>query len=183
MADGKVTGIKSGENTATAPIVICDPSYAPNDNLKPTGRVIRAVCLMDHTIPNTGDAPSVQLILPSKQTKRHNDIYISMVSNSHLICAKGYYVAMVSTMVETDQPESEIQEAMKLLGPVLDMFVSVSTIYEPFEDGKNSGLWISKSYDPSSHFEMASENILEIYEKLSGEKLDLNIEPDEDEDY
>ena len=26
-ADGKVTGIRSGENTATAPLVICDPSY------------------------------------------------------------------------------------------------------------------------------------------------------------
>ena len=57
---------------------------------------------MDHPIPNTGDAPSVQLIVPAKQTGRHGDIYISMVSNSHLICAKGYFVAMVSTMVETD---------------------------------------------------------------------------------
>ena len=183
MADGKVTGIRSGENTATAPLVICDPSYAPNANLKPVGKVIRAICLMDHTIPNTGDAPSIQLIIPSKQTGRHNDIYVSMISNSHLICAKGYFVAMVSTMVESDQPEQEIDAAMKLLGPVLDMFVSVSTVYEPFEDGKNSGLWISKSYDPSSHFEEASVDILQIYEKLTGEKLDLNIEPDEDEDY
>jgi hypothetical protein len=31
---------------------------------------------------------------------------------------------------------------------------------------------------------MASEDILEIYEKIVGEKLDLNIEaPDDDEDY
>ena len=59
MSEGKVTGIKSGENTATAPLVICDPSYAPQDALKPTGKVIRAICLMDHTIPNTGDAPSI----------------------------------------------------------------------------------------------------------------------------
>lgn len=125
MEEGKVVGIKSGDQTATAPMVICDPSYAPSDTLKPTGRVIRAICLMDHTIPNTGDAPSVQLIVPAKQTNRHGDIYISMVSNSHLICAKGYFVAMVSTMVETDQPEAEIEPAMKLLGPVLDMFVSV----------------------------------------------------------
>jgi Rab GDP dissociation inhibitor len=72
---------------------------------------------------------------------------------------------------------------MALLGPVLDMFVSVTTLHEPLEGGQNSGLWVSKSYDPSSHFEMASEDILQIYEKLSGEKLDLNIEPDEDEDY
>jgi len=45
-------------------------------------------------------------------------------------------------------------------------------------------LFISKSYDPSSHFEVASNDILEIYERITGEKLDMNIEPDEeDEDY
>jgi Rab GDP dissociation inhibitor len=106
-----------------------------------------------------------------------------MVSNSHLICAKGYYVAMVSTMVETSQPEAEIEPAMKLLGPILDMFVSVNTIYAPMETGETSGMWITKSYDPSSHFEEASVDILSVYEKLTGETLDLNIEPDEDEDY
>ena len=43
------------------------------------------------------------------------------------------------------------------------MFVSVDTLYDPLEDGKDTGLWISKSYDPSSHFEIASIDILEIY--------------------
>ena len=63
------------------------------------------------------------------------------------------------------------------------MFVTVSQLSEPLEDGQNSNLWISKSYDPSSHFELASQDILDIYEKITGEKLDMNIEPDEDEDY
>lgn len=59
------------------------------------------------------------------------DTYISMVSYSHLICASGYYVAIVSGTVETDAPEAEIQPALDLLGDILDMFVSVSTIFEP----------------------------------------------------
>ena len=104
-----------------------------------------------------------------------------MVSYAHLICGQGYYVAMVPTMVESSTPEQEIQPALNLLGPILDMFVSVSTVYEPLEDGKTSNVWISKSYDPSSHFEVASEDILQIYEKITGEKLDLNIEPDDEE--
>lgn len=54
-----------------------------------------------------------------------------MVSYSHLICASGYYVAIVSGTVETDAPEAEIQPALDLLGDILDMFVSVSTIFEP----------------------------------------------------
>ena len=37
MEGGKAVGIKSGEDTAKAPIVICDPSYAPESMLKPTG--------------------------------------------------------------------------------------------------------------------------------------------------
>jgi len=180
---GKAIGIKSGDDKAEAPIVICDPSYAPENMLKPTGKVIRAICLLDHPIPGTNDLPSVQVIIPAKQLNRHNDTYISMVSYAHQICAQGYYVAMVSTMVETDKPEEEIQPALGFLGSILDMFVSVSTVYEPLESGKDSNVWITKSYDPSSHFEVASEDILQVYERLTGEKLDLNIEPDEDEEY
>jgi Rab GDP dissociation inhibitor len=107
-----------------------------------------------------------------------------MVSSSHQICANGIFVAMVSTTVETGDPELEIKPALDLLGPILEKFVSVSTQFEPLEDGKHSNLWITKSYDPSSHFEIASQDILEIYEKIVGEKLDLNIEPEDDgEDY
>lgn len=36
-ADGKVTGIKSGDDHAKAPIVICDPSYTTDDKLIPKG--------------------------------------------------------------------------------------------------------------------------------------------------
>jgi len=105
-----------------------------------------------------------------------------MVSYSHLICAKGIHVAMVSTTVESDEPEAEIKTALDLLGPSLEMFVNVTTNYSPLESGKESNLWITKSYDPSSHFEIASEDILHIYEQIVGEKLDLNIDPSEDEE-
>jgi Rab GDP dissociation inhibitor len=88
---------------------------------------------------------------------------------------------MVSTAVETNTPEQEIQPAIALLGPILEMFVSVSVLYDPLEDGKSNNLWITKSYDPSSHFEVASNDILDIYQRLTGEKLDLNIEADDEE--
>lgn len=88
---------------------------------------------------------------------------------------------MVSTAVETNQPEQEIQTAISLLGPILEMFVSVATLYDPLDDGKLNNLWITKSYDPSSHFEVASNDILDVYQRLTGEKLDLNIEADDEE--
>ena len=63
----KVCGIKSGGESAKAPIVICDPSYVSGLNkVKATAKVVRAICIMDHPIPHTGDAASCQVILPQK---------------------------------------------------------------------------------------------------------------------
>lgn len=129
--------------------------------MKATGKVIRAICLLNHAIPHTNDAQSIQIILPAKQLNKKTDTYISMVSYSHLICANGFYVAIVSGTVETDTPEQEIQPALDLLGDILDMFVSVSTVSEAVDDTvAQAGLWVTSSYDATSHFESASEEIL-----------------------
>ena len=106
-----------------------------------------------------------------------------MVSSAHAVCGQGLYIATISTIVETDQPEQEIQPAINLIGEIMEIFVTVSQLFDPLEDGKDSNLWITRSYDPSSDFEVASEDILNIYERIMGEKLDMNIEPDDDEDY
>ena len=63
---GKATGIRVGDDIATAPLIICDPSYVKPEKLKKTGQIIRAICLMNHPIPNTKDAASIQIILPAK---------------------------------------------------------------------------------------------------------------------
>jgi Rab GDP dissociation inhibitor len=63
---GKVKGVRSGENMALAPIVICDPSYTTDDRLMPKEKVIRAICLLDHPIPETNDAASCQIIIPAR---------------------------------------------------------------------------------------------------------------------
>ena len=62
------------------------------------------------------------------QVKRKSDIYVSLVSFTHQVAAKGWFIAMVSTTVETDNPEMEIKPGLDLLGPVHQKFVSVSKI-------------------------------------------------------
>jgi Rab GDP dissociation inhibitor len=58
--NGKIVGVRSGEGVAKAPLVICDPSYVRDlKKTKVTGRVIRAICILDHPIPNTENALSV----------------------------------------------------------------------------------------------------------------------------
>ena len=110
------------------------------------------------------------------------DIYITMVSYAHAVCANGLRIAIISTTVETEDPEKEIQPAIDLLGGVLEMFVSVSDIHEPTHDPAAENLYISKSYDATSHFETSSKDVLAMYEAITGEKLDLNIQPPEDDE-
>jgi len=63
-----------------------------------------------------------------------------MVSSAHAVCAKGLFIAMISTTVETENAENEIRPALDLLGDVLEMFISVHDIYEPTDDGKASNV-------------------------------------------
>lgn len=118
--EGKVIGVKTAEGVARAKQVICDPSYAKS-KAKKIGSVVRAICLLNHPIPGTADADSVQIVIPQNQIGRKHDVYVACVSSAHMVCAKDYYLAIVSTIVETDKPaEMEIQEGLKLLGPIVD---------------------------------------------------------------
>jgi len=61
--DGKVTGVRSGDQLAKCSMVVCDPSYINKcgikNKVKSVGKVVRAICILDHPIPNTKDIPSV----------------------------------------------------------------------------------------------------------------------------
>lgn len=50
------------------------------DRLKHKGKVIRCICLLDHPLPNTKNMPSVQVIIPQRQTGRKSDIYVPFLA-------------------------------------------------------------------------------------------------------
>jgi len=129
---------------------------------------------MDHPVPNTKDALSTQIIIPQKQVNRNSDIYISMVSYTHQVAAKGWFIAMVSTTVETNKPEAEIKPALDLLGPIKQKFLTVSDYYGPKDDGRESNLFISKSYDATTHFETTCLDVLDVYRRGTGEDFDFS---------
>lgn len=169
---GRVVGVRSGQEMARCKQVYCDPSYAPV-RVRKVGQVIRAVCLLHHTIPNTNDAQSCQIIIPQKQVNRNSDIYVSMVSHSNVVAAKNWYIAIVSTTIETSSPETEIQPALQLLGPISQKFVMISDMYEPLDDGRESQIFISKSYDATSHFETTCDDVLDIFQRGTGQQFDF----------
>jgi Rab GDP dissociation inhibitor len=174
--NGKVVGVKGPQGLAKCSTVICDPTYALRcglkDRVKYVDKIIRCICILDHPLPGTENIPSVQIILPQRQLKRKNDIYIMMVSAVHCICKKEYYVAIVSTTVETNNPEQEIQPGLDLIGKIKEKFVTISERYVPATKSTD-GLFISETFDATSHFENETETVLRLYTEITGKQLDL----------
>jgi hypothetical protein len=68
---GAAVGVSSAGETARCKFVVGDASYFPGKT-RVSSRVVRAVCIMSHPVPNTNNAHSAQIILPQKQTGRQS---------------------------------------------------------------------------------------------------------------
>lgn len=170
--NGVAVGVRSGDEKATAKQIICDPSYA-KEKVKATGKVVRAICFLKSPIPNTSDSDSVQIVIPQNELSRQHDVYVASVSSNHAVCPKDTYLAIVSTIVETEDPVKEIQAGLDLLGPIHDKFITISDIEEPTTDGVSDQVFVSKSYDASSHFESVCDDVKSIYKRMTGSELVL----------
>lgn len=106
-----------------------------------------------------------------------------MVSAAHNVCRAGLYLAICSATIETNDPQAELKPALDLLGECLDTFISISDLHEPTNDSKAEGLFVTSSYDATSHFETSGQDIIDMYEQIVGEKLVFNIQPGEEDEY
>ncbi|EPE03423.1 rab gdp-dissociation inhibitor [Ophiostoma piceae UAMH 11346] len=178
--DGKAVGIKATmangddkvEFETKAKFIIGDPSYFA-DKVKVVGHVLRAICILKHPLASTNDSDSCQLIIPQSQVGRQNDIYIACVSSAHNVCPKGYWIAIVSTIAETSANHHlELQPGLDRLGKIEEQFVGAPIpLYEPVSDGTDDNIFISKSYDATSHFETTTDDVKSIYRRCTGEEL------------
>ncbi|KAF1987409.1 rab GTPase activator [Aulographum hederae CBS 113979] len=180
---GKAVGIKAtmkergdeGEGMkfeTKAGKILADPSYFPG-KVQVVGHLLKAICILNHPIANTQDSDSLQLIIPQSQVGRKHDIYIAVVSSAHNVCPKGYYIAIVSTIAESSANHHlELQPGFERLGRIEEKFMGPAIpLYEPLESGMNDGVFISKSYDATSHFETTTEDVRDIYRRAQGEEL------------
>lgn len=159
-------------DTAKCKMVVGDPGYFP-EKVKKVGQVVRAICFMDHPIPNTSDSYSAQIILPQKQLNRQSDIYVLSCSFAHNVAGKNTWIASVCTTVETSDPESELGPGLALLGSIKEKFVKVSDVFAPKEDGQKDKCFISCGYDATTHFETTMVDVLDMYTRITGKVLDL----------
>lgn len=165
--------------------IIADPSYFPKKT-STTGHLLKAICVLNHPIQGTDNSDSVQLIIPQSQVGRKNgkpnsphpapmppqnepqpltrnpDIYIAVVSSAHNVCPKGYYIAIVSTIAETSSNQHlELQPGLDRLGKIEEKFMGKPIpLFEPTESGNQDGVFISRSYDATSHFETTTGELM-----------------------
>jgi Rab GDP dissociation inhibitor len=75
---GKVSGIKAtmkdregeGMNFETkCSMIVADPSYFP-DKVRPSGHLLKAICVLNHPVDKTDNSDSLQLIIPQSQVGR-----------------------------------------------------------------------------------------------------------------
>ncbi|KAI1090135.1 rab GDP-dissociation inhibitor [Rostrohypoxylon terebratum] len=178
--NGKATGIKATMTgiepemkfETKAKLILGDPSYFPQ-KVKVVGHVLKAICVLKHPLAGTSECDSCQLIIPQSQVGRKNDIYIACVSSAHNVCPKGYYIAIVSTIAETSANHHlELQPGLERLGQIEEQFMGPPIpLYEPLEDGTKDNIFISKSYDATSHFETTTDDVKDIYARATGEEL------------
>jgi len=178
--NGVAVGVKSEGEIAKCKFIIGDPTYFPT-RVSKTGQVVRTICILSGPVPGTNNAESCQIIVPQKEIKRKHDIYISVLSSTHNVAPKGKYLAIVSSIVETNSPAKELEPALKLLGKIEESFFYVTDLLQPNDDGKQSKVFITKSYDPETHDKASCEDIMDVYTRITGKQLDLTPKKTEEE--
>ncbi|KAF4126761.1 Rab GDP dissociation inhibitor [Geosmithia morbida] len=169
-----MTGVEEMKFETKAGMIIADPSYFPG-HAKVTGHVLRAICILKHPLAGTSDSDSAQLIIPQSQVGRKNDIYIACVSSAHNVCPAGYWVAIVSTIAETSANHHlELQPGLERLGKIEEQFMGPPIpIYDPTDSGSKTNVFLSKSYDATSHFETTTDDVKDIYQRATGKELEV----------
>ncbi|KAF9734566.1 RAB gdp-dissociation inhibitor [Paraphaeosphaeria minitans] len=194
---GKVVGIKATMKHDDGPgmkfetkakKILADPSYFPG-KVRVTGHLIKAIHILrepepgptpsekqavDAFLPFKKSADSMQLIIPQSQVGRKNDIYVAVLGAAQNVTPKGFYIAIVSTIAENDaNPQEEVADGKRVLGvePLVTFMGSSTPLYEPIGSGEKDNVFISKSYDATSHFETTTDDIKSIYQRVEGKPL------------
>lgn len=188
---GHVSGIRSGNEKAYAPLVIGDPSYFP-EYVHETGKIGRGIAILKGPIEDcakqcgtTTDKQgnkvyetSAQIIITGQAANngRKDDIYVTTQGYNHRTTPKNHCIGFISGCVSSDD-EKELEsgwEILKMAG-IEEKFYKVVPMLEPdCEKCEPKGIFVSKSYDATSHFESTVADAIAMYERISGEKLDLD---------
>ncbi|AQK98215.1 Guanosine nucleotide diphosphate dissociation inhibitor 2 [Zea mays] len=164
--EGKVCGVTSEGENAKCKKVVCDPSYLQN-KVRKIGRVVRAIAIMSHPIPNTNESHSITM-LDTVMIFLSLSRYVFCCSYTHNVAPRGKLNIFVSAEAETDNPQSELKPGIDLLGSVDEIFYDIYDRYEPVNEPSLDNCFVSTSYDATTHFETTVTDVLNMYTMITG---------------
>ena len=88
------------------------------------------------------------------------------------VLSPSFYLILIPTL--TPSRKTQLQWSNKN--------ASNKPLYEPNEDGTQNKVFISKSYDATSHFESTVDAVLDMYRRITGKELGMKIEREEEQE-
>jgi Rab GDP dissociation inhibitor len=73
--------------------------------------------------------------------------------------------------------QRELAAGLQLLNAPVRIFYDMYDLNKPTADGSKDHVFISESFDATTHFETAITDVLEMYQRIMGEKLVLTDGP------
>eukprot|EP00854_Cymbomonas_tetramitiformis_P031834 gene31834-40169_t len=63
-----------------------------------------------------------------------------------------------------------------MMQPTLDIVYDIYELEEPLSDGTTDKAFISKGYDPTSHFETAIADVMDLFQRIMGKPLEMKAQ-------
>ena len=140
-----------------------EPTYFP-EMVAECRRIVHCTCIIrDDDAAICKDIPSAQVIFLASELGRKNDIFLLILGERECSAPKGFKVAMISTVMEGCDPESEVSFVVSKLGNVVRKYVSTRPIYA--QSSRFENVSVSETVDHSTHFESLYLDILRLAEE------------------
>jgi len=118
-----------------------------------------------------------------------------MVSFHHKVAAEGKFIVVMSAEVEGKEIPAlesdgkgceagcrrELEDALALVkvdAKTDQLFFWVTDSFLPAGDGAKDNVFITATYDATTHFESATREVLRLYQQITGKALDLSTPPE-----
>eukprot|EP00767_Chilomastix_cuspidata_P004022 gnl/Chilomastix_cuspidata/415.p1 GENE.gnl/Chilomastix_cuspidata/415~~gnl/Chilomastix_cuspidata/415.p1 ORF type:complete len:473 (-),score=179.07 gnl/Chilomastix_cuspidata/415:584-1876(-) len=189
--DGTVHGVRSNGENAYCKWLIGDPSYF-EDFVETAGKVSRGICLLEKPLDEcvaqvktkTSSIPtSAQIIISADLVGRKNDIYVTTQGSGHKTAPMGlekpYCLGFVSTISEAPGAEENLRAGFDVLGRagIREKFVYETDLCRPRPGTERKNIFISESYDATSHFDTTVNDVLALFYAITGKEVDVKAPP------
>lgn len=89
-------------------------------------------------------------------------VLFGCISLGFRVLGSRVYICLFRICLECVCDVAELAPALELLGEIEEKFVAVSDLLECTDTGRDSNIYVSASFDATSHFESATQDVLKM---------------------